>query len=805
MNRLIEIYGIDGQQKLNETSLPLIIGADEQAHIRLPGDGGAAAFVGESRNHLFLQPAQESSFQPLSHNNEPLRNSVWLKSGDTTRIGDFLVRWQLASQRVEILVSRYAEGGLTPPSAPPDKVKPDKQEAAEDSLHPVLEPPRRTGSRFRYLVLALFLILLGGAAFVLLAKPVTINIVPVPDSLTVSGFPPVVSIGDSYLGFPGHYLLRAEKAGFRPLEERVEISRIGSSYNFSFQKLPGYLEVTSQPPGATLSVDGVPEGKTPLSDVELPLGRRSLRFELQRYQSVEQQLLVKGAGERQSLQVELLPDWASVVVRSEPAGASLSVDGEDQGLTPLTLELLAGERQLTFRKDKFSPLTLTLQVVAGQEMTPAQVLLSPAPASLTISSQPTGATVTVDGDFKGQTPLTLSLKTEVEHEIGVTASGYRPQNRKLKLVADAKRKIAFRLEPEYGVVFIAATPPDATLYIDGKKQPAGSGRVRLPSRVHSFELRANGYQSVTRTVTPQSGYSQRLEIELPPKQEALKAAASFAAPPANTQTAVGQQLVLIKPTAFLMGASRREAGRRANEVEQQVVLQRSFYLSAREVTNSEFRQFQPQHSSGTAGNKSLDIDSHPVVNVSWEDAVRFLNWLSNKDGLPAYYQEQNGKLVVTDSRGIGYRLPTEAEWAFSARMAGRKERARYPWPGNYPPQGKVGNFADEAARDLLPMVIDNYNDGFSATAPVGSFPANPAGIYDLGGNVAEWCHDYYSPSRSSTKGSQIDPLGAATGTHHLVRGASWRDASITELRFSYRRYSKVPASDIGFRVARYAR
>ena len=137
-------------------------------------------------------------------------------------------------------------------------------------------------------------------------------------------------------------------------------------------------------------------------------------------------------------------------------------------------------------------------------------------------------------------------------------------------------------------------------------------------------------------------------------------------------------------------------------------------------------------------------------------------------------------------------------------MADRSERARYPWPGRYPPKSKVGNFADESARYLLPMVIDKYNDSFPATAPTGSFAANKAGLYDLGGNVAEWCHDFYSPG-GTPKGGEVDPLGAESGNHHLVRGSSWRDASMTELRFSYRRYSRTATNDIGFRVARYAR
>ncbi len=102
------------------------------------------------------------------------------------------------------------------------------------------------------------------------------------------------------------------------------------------------------------------------------------------------------------------------------------------------------------------------------------------------------------------------------------------------------------------------------------------------------------------------------------------------------------------------------------------------------------------------------------------------------------------------------------------------------------------------------LIIEGYNDGFAASAPTGSFSANPAGLHDLGGNVAEWCHDYYSAFNGDAEKNVVDPMGATSGAHRVVRGSSWRDASITELRFSYRRYSREPASDIGFRIARYA-
>ena len=797
MIRLIEIYGQEEVRRLDETSLPLLVGTDDTAHIRVDGAQGIVAYVAESRNHLFLQPADDAA-SLLYHNDEPVLASVWLKSGDTTRIGDDVVRWHLSGQRVEVHVAKATTMLLRPPVEPPTK---GKTGADEQSL-PVMEAPPPGRGRFRNLAIVLFALLLCGTAFVLLANPLAVLVTPTPDSLSISGFPPVVKFADRYLGLSGSYTLHAEKQGYQSLAEKVEITSAGSSYSFTMEKLPGLVDLTSTPAGATVLVDGLPVGATPLQAVPVAAGSRTLRFKLERYQPLDRIIDIEGFGARQSLQVELAPAWAVVSLQTEPQGATLMVDGEEQGVTPLDLELLAGKRQMVFTKEKYAPLDVELTVAAGLDMAPAVYHLEPAAARVDITSVPVGSTVTIDGVYRGLTPLSIPLSPGKEHELRLTLAGYLPASRRLKLEAEEKRALDVSLEAEYGTVFIAGNPAEATLYIDGKPQQFSNGRFRLTTRSHTLELKAKGYVSMTKTVTPQAGYSQRVELDLRRPQAATNAAAPPGPAPGKT-TGLGQKLVLITPKPFLMGASRQEAGRRANEGARQVNMERSFYLSEREVTNAEYKLFQAQHSSGMSGNRSLEEDSHPVVNVAWDDAARFMNWLSQKDGLPPFYREEHGAMVPGSEQGPGYRLPTEAEWAYAARMAGQQERQRYPWPGKFPPKGKAGNFADESARHLLPVVIEGYTDGFAATAPTGSFPASTAGLYDLGGNVAEWCHDYYAANPVGGKDA-VDPMGPASGIHHVVRGSSWRDASITELRFSYRRYSREPANDIGFRIARYA-
>jgi formylglycine-generating enzyme required for sulfatase activity len=219
------------------------------------------------------------------------------------------------------------------------------------------------------------------------------------------------------------------------------------------------------------------------------------------------------------------------------------------------------------------------------------------------------------------------------------------------------------------------------------------------------------------------------------------------------------------------------------------------------VTNGEFRQFLATHTSGTFKSQDLNRDDLPVVMVSWEQAALFCNWLSVKASLPPVYIQKDGRVVASDPLGKGYRLPTEAEWESSARQG---VSGKYPWGEGYPPAPGAGNYADESAKGLIDVIIDGYNDGYPAAAPVGKFRPAATGLFDMGGNVAEWCHDYYAIETEGPKKEQADPVGPREGSHRVVKGASWKSAGIANLRIAFRDYSAGPRNDLGFRICRYA-
>ena len=120
-----------------------------------------------------------------------------------------------------------------------------------------------------------------------------------------------------------------------------------------------------------------------------------------------------------------------------------------------------------------------------------------------------------------------------------------------------------------------------------------------------------------------------------------------------------------------------------------------------------------------------------------------------------------------------------------------------------PPAEGSGNFADYSAEGFASHTLSAYDDGYPITAPVAKFSANRIGLYDLGGNVAEWVNDRYAVTTSAVGVVERDPTGPEEGQYYVIRGSSWRHSSISELRYAYRDFGEQGRLDVGFRIARY--
>jgi formylglycine-generating enzyme required for sulfatase activity len=470
---------------------------------------------------------------------------------------------------------------------------------------------------------------------------------------------------------------------------------------------------------------------------------------------------------------------------------------EQVGETPVSLELMEGSHSLSLIKEGFAARDFSVDTEANVDQALPTFRLDPADAQLRVASIPRGANVTVNGRYRGQSPVTVALSPDVDYEIGLSKAGYGSTTRSVRLQAAASREITVDMTARTGEVTVQALPGDATIYVDGQARGTGTVTLKLSSAAHRLEVRRDGYADYARTVTPRPGYPQNIQVRL--LSDAEIAAQSVASSVTNSQ---GQALIRVEPGNFTMGTSRRENGRQANEVIVPVTITRPFFIGAKEVTNREFRRFRPNHDSGGATHVTLNGDLNPVANVTWDDAVEYLNWLSAQEGLTPAYEKVFERWQPVSPTPNGYRLPTEAEWVWAIRYAGRPGAQTFPWGRSMPPRTESGNWAGRSANALVVTIIPGWDDGYAATSPVGTFRANALGIYDGGGNVAEWVQDYYSVPTPGQSEALIDPVGPRRGSNRVIRGSSWGHAGVRELRWGYRTFGNQRYWDVGFRIAR---
>jgi formylglycine-generating enzyme required for sulfatase activity len=294
--------------------------------------------------------------------------------------------------------------------------------------------------------------------------------------------------------------------------------------------------------------------------------------------------------------------------------------------------------------------------------------------------------------------------------------------------------------------------------------------------------------------------------------------------PRDITNSIGMKLVLIPAGKFQMGSPEGENGHKTDEAPQhEVEITRPFYLATCAVTVGQFRDFvretgyktdaEKDGLGGTgydAKTRSLPVgrkpdytwrnpgfeqgDDHPVVNVSWNDSVAFCRWLKGKEGKV-------------------YRLPTEAEWEYACR-AGTQTRF---WSGDEDSSlNGVANIADQSLKEKvvkhifaadppskkkIEKTLVSWDDGYPFTSPVGRFRSNPFGLFDMHGNVDQWCADWYEKEyyRNSPAAG---PRGPGSGLSRVVRGSSWH--SYAGIARAARRFSAIPDNGnraLGFRVA----
>ena len=237
--------------------------------------------------------------------------------------------------------------------------------------------------------------------------------------------------------------------------------------------------------------------------------------------------------------------------------------------------------------------------------------------------------------------------------------------------------------------------------------------------------------------------------------------ASAEAEDSFTEPRTKMEFNLVPGSCFAMGDSAGDGD--PNERPVHEVCVDDLYVGKYEVTNEQYKKFRPDHTSGQVRGVNLDKNNMPVVNVSWDDAVAFAQWLSTESGET-------------------YRLPTEAEWEHAARAGSAQSHF---WGNSKEEACNYANVADESAKkQRQSWTAFNCDDGYPVVAPVGSFKANNFGLYDLLGNVWEWCRDVYN-SEAYSKLPKDNPMYSGSGEYRVMRGGGWSNGPLG-IRSSHR-------------------
>jgi formylglycine-generating enzyme required for sulfatase activity len=209
--------------------------------------------------------------------------------------------------------------------------------------------------------------------------------------------------------------------------------------------------------------------------------------------------------------------------------------------------------------------------------------------------------------------------------------------------------------------------------------------------------------------------------------------------PKEITNSIGMKLVLVPKGTFMMGSPESEEGRQKDETQHEVTISKDYYLGVYEVTQAQYEKVMGKNPSSfpvaKVGNENADL---PVENVSWDDAVEFCKKLSD--------------LPEEKKAGREYRLPTEAEWEYACRAGSKTAYA----------------FDDEEG--LLPEYGWFSRNSSRRTHTVGLLEPNAWGLYDMHGNVWEWCSDRYG---DYPKGAVSDPSGPKEGSYRVFRGGGW--------------------------------
>ena len=472
----------------------------------------------------------------------------------------------------------------------------------------------------------------------------------------------------------------------------------------------GFINVTSTPEnGANVFIDNKFAGTTPFKTDRIASGEHKVRVMKEMYSTAEKTVTVTDGNTTQA-NVALAANFVNTNVTTD-SNSDIYIDNELVGKGRWTGRLSDGSHTFEARKASHKPSFKNVTLTIGKDENITIPNPEPIYGTLDVNSSPMGATITIDGRNCGVTPKVLYDILIGTHELRLEKSGCAAVTKTITI--DETNLLAVNEKLQIGrEISISTDRQGDEIYCDGNYLGASPLTATLSFGTHTIKAVRDSKAVEKTIIISQAGGDSSVRL-------------AFFENKIFTVNGVTFEMVAVKGGTFTMGAQRSDAF--SGEKPAHSVTLGDYYIGKFEVTQELWKAVMGSNPSYFKGSKN------PVEKVSWKHCQKFIKKLNRLTG-------------------VNFRLPTEAEWEYAAR--GGSESEGYKYSGS----NSIGDVA--------------WYDGNSGskTHPVGTKTPNELGIYDMSGNVWEWCQDWYG---SYGSGSQTNPQGPSSGSDRVLRGGSW--------------------------------
>ena len=515
---------------------------------------------------------------------------------------------------------------------------------------------------------------------------------------------------------------------------------------------PDFIKINSIPEGADIFINDIPlNKKTPLTNHSIAIGEYTITLSKPLYYNYKRSVTIK-PNEDNKFTFTLRPNFGSLqcIADKDLQDAVIFIDEEEKGsLNKLITPIKTGTHTLLIKKELYADYTTQFTIADG-EAKQLNIALTPTFGTILINTNPANSTLFIN---KEKQPINTVIKKPAgNYFIEITNEKYYTIAKNIELTQQQQYTETITLTPKTGNIEIITTPDEAEVWLNNIKQTRTTPMVIRDVMVGDYgvEIKKNGYTTLQKNIIVKQHETAKINEILTNTKNIFEDIAKI-------------EMVFVQGDIFTMGCTKEQGNDcSGDEKPAHQVMLSDYYIGKYEVTQGLWKKVMGSNPS----NFSDCGDDCPVENVSWDDCQTFITKLNQLTGKK-------------------YRLPTEAEWEYAAR--GGRDVA-----GNVQLQTKYAgsNALDEVA----------WYDGNSdrKTHTVGTKKPNALGVYDMSGNVWEWCNDWYGGYSSD---GVTNPKGAATGSFRVIRGGGcFSSGSYNRVSFRFNYYPSYSFYYYGFRL-----